>query len=205
VSADGRYIVFVSNRGGNAFNVWRMDVDGGNPKQLTFGEGENFVHCTADNRWVVYATIEPSHPGAIWKVPLDGGDPVQLTDKPSSWPYVSPDGKLVTCTYREKPDGPMKLALLSIDGGPPVKLLDLPNTFRFNNVWSPDGRAISYLDARDGVSNIWNLPIDGSPAKPVTDFKANSISGYDWSRAGKRLVCSRTIETTSVVMIKNLK
>src|SRR5262249_8880971 len=40
VSRDGRYIVFTSNRTGTA-QVWRMDIDGRNQKQLTFGDGQN--------------------------------------------------------------------------------------------------------------------------------------------------------------------
>src|SRR4030095_4496025 len=40
VSPDGRYLLFNSNRGGNqaVFNVWRADLDGSNPRQLTQGE-----------------------------------------------------------------------------------------------------------------------------------------------------------------------
>ena len=34
VSPDGRYLVFLSKRSGN-FHLWRADIDGSNPKQLT--------------------------------------------------------------------------------------------------------------------------------------------------------------------------
>src|SRR5262249_12154593 len=39
VSADGRYVVFTSNRGG-ARQIWRMDIDGRNQRQLTSSESE---------------------------------------------------------------------------------------------------------------------------------------------------------------------
>ena len=37
VSPDGRYVVFQSNRSGNR-NIWRIDADGSDPKQLTDGQ-----------------------------------------------------------------------------------------------------------------------------------------------------------------------
>jgi Tol biopolymer transport system component/DNA-binding winged helix-turn-helix (wHTH) protein len=204
VSPDGRYVVFVSNRGGGPFNAWRMDIDGGNPKQLTFGSGENFTHVTADNRWVVYSILGLDQPSAIWKVPINGGEPVRLTNEPASWPFVSPDGKQIACTYHAAPGAPLKLAIISIDGGPPLKVFDLPPAFQFNTVWSPDGRGIAYLDRRSGVANVWMLLIGDGSVVPVTDFKTNGVSAYDWSRT-KGLVCSRSVETTSVVLIKNLR
>src|SRR5436853_357247 len=81
----------------------------------------------------------------IWKVPIDGGDAVPLTDKPASWPVVSPDGKLVACTYQTAPGEPQKLAIISIEGGAPLKTFDLPPGFQFNTVYSPDGRGVGYL------------------------------------------------------------
>jgi Tol biopolymer transport system component/DNA-binding winged helix-turn-helix (wHTH) protein len=202
-SPDGRYVVFVSNRAGGAFNVWRMDRDGGNPKQLTFGSDENFAHVTADNRWVVYSTVGFNQKAGIWKVPIDGGDAVPLTDKPASWPVVSPDGKLVACTYQAMPGEPQKLAIISIDGGAPLKTFDLPQGFQFNTVYSPDGRGIGYLDSRSGVANVWMMLVNDGTSVQVTDFKTDGISAYDWSRT-KGLICSRSVETTSVVLIKNL-
>ena len=38
VSPDGRYIVFSSASAGTT-DIWRMDIDGGNPKQLTSNGG----------------------------------------------------------------------------------------------------------------------------------------------------------------------
>ena len=42
VSADGQHVVFVSVRAGKQ-NLWRMDIDGGNPAQLTDEGGEKFA------------------------------------------------------------------------------------------------------------------------------------------------------------------
>jgi Tol biopolymer transport system component/DNA-binding winged helix-turn-helix (wHTH) protein len=205
VSADGRYIVFVSNRAGASFNVWRMDADGANPKQLTFGRGENFAHVTPDGRWVVYATVGYGHPNAVWKVPIDGGEPVALTGDYASWPFVSPDGKSFVCVYSATRNEPPKLAVFPIEGGRPTKLFDIDApTFRANTVWLPDNRGIAFLDERTGVRNVWMQPLDGGKPVQLTDFKSDGVAGYDWSRDG-RLAASRSVETTSVILIRDFR
>ncbi len=97
VSPDGRHVVFGSNRSG-AFNIWRMDIDGLNPKQLTGGGSDWWATCSPDGRWVIY-TSSSSGKFTLWKVPIDGGEAVQLTDYFSELPSVSPDGKLIACSY----------------------------------------------------------------------------------------------------------
>ncbi|MCA1635919.1 MAG: winged helix-turn-helix domain-containing protein [Acidobacteria bacterium] len=205
VSADGRYIIFVSNRAGAAFNVWRMDADGGNPKRLTSGQGENFAHPTPDGRWVVYATIETGALGRVWRVPVDGGEPVAVTDKPSSWPFVSPDGKSVACVYSAEQNGQVKLAVVPIEGGPPSKLFDFDLSFRANLVWMPDNRGLAYLDSRSGTNNVWLQPLAGGKPVQLTDFKSDGVAAYDWSRDGRQLVAARSVETTGVVLIRDFR
>ncbi len=205
VSTDGRRIVFVSNRAGGAFNIWRMDADGSNPLQLTRGRGENFAHFTPDGRWVVYAAIGYGQANAIWKVPADGGEPVKLTDKPASWPFVSPDGKSFVCTYGgANPFSAPQLAVISIDGGEPTKLFDIPPTFNANTVWLPDNRGVAFLDSRTGTNNVWMQPLSGGKPVQLTDFKSDGVAAYDWSRDG-RVVATRSVESTSVVLIRDFR
>jgi Tol biopolymer transport system component len=70
--------------------------------------------------------------------------------------------------------------------------------------WTPDGRAITYVDNRGGASNIWRQPLDGSPARPLTSFKAAQILSFAWSRDGK-LAFSRGILSSDVVLITDVR
>ena len=73
MSLDGRYIVWESNRGdGNT--IWRMDVDGGNPKQLTKAAPDYFPTVSPDGKSVVFIHGPGDEAGNILrKVGIDGG------------------------------------------------------------------------------------------------------------------------------------
>jgi Tol biopolymer transport system component len=199
---DGRYIIFVSDRTGVPC-IWRMDMDGGNPKQLTDGYDIS-PHCSLDGHWLVYTHI--SNAGTIWKVPIDGGQPALLTERPSYSPAISPDGKQIVCSYLEEPNSPVKLAILPLEGGQPIRTFALPNGFPETNLrWTTDGRAIVYGVRRSGVSNLWAQPVDGSAAKQLTNFMSDLIFSFDFSADGKGLALSRGTQTSDVVLISNFK
>ncbi|HEX8687679.1 MAG TPA: hypothetical protein VF654_14325, partial [Pyrinomonadaceae bacterium] len=139
-----------------------------------------------------------------WKVPVEGGEAVRLTNKPASWPFVSPDGKSFVCTYGEGPFTVSRLAVIPIEGGEPTRLYDIAPTFRANTVWLPDNRGIAYLDARAGTTNVWVQPLAGGKPAQLTNFAADNVASFDWSR-DNRLVATRSVETTSVVLIKDFR
>ncbi len=200
VSSDGRYIVFVSDRKDGRHNIWRIDADGANPKQLTNGNYDRNPAFSPDGKWIVYTSFGVANPN-LWRVSVDGGPPVQLNDKFSMGPMVSPDGKTIACYYwDERPDTQLGIALIPFEGGQPTKVMTLPS----NNVrWSPDGTALTYVDSRSGVSNIWSQPLDGGPAVQLTNFKTDLIFAFEWSRDGRQLACARGIVTSDAVLFSN--
>ena len=149
-----------------------------------------------------------SGPIRAWKVSIDGGEPVRLTDKLTSIPTVSPDGSLVACWYRDDQSNTLtKIAIIPFAGGDPVKVFDIPSSVNFATGlrWTPDGRALNYIDTINGVSNIWSLPIDSSAPKQLTDFKTDRIFWFDFSHDGKQLALSRGTQTSDVVLIRDFR
>jgi Tol biopolymer transport system component len=204
VSPDGRYIVYSSTRAG-AYNIWRMNIDGGNPKQLTSSSNDGLPSFSPDGQWVFYTATE-SEKQRLRKVATDGGDPIKLTDYTTASPLVSPDGKQIACGYiNDQETTPRwRIAIISSDGGPPVKTFDI-SALQSRFQWASDGRAILYDITRDGVTNLWSQPVDGSPSKQLTDFKSDQIFRFDWSRDGKQLLFARGTITSDVVQISDVK
>ena len=114
-------------------NVWRMKIDGSEPKQLTNGGGEYLPQCSPDGQWVIYSEVSFDNlsKSATWKVPIDGGHAVRITDRHSANPTVSPDGKLLA--YYDRSQGFVRAESRSFRSptGSCVKTLDLPPRARF--------------------------------------------------------------------------
>jgi Tol biopolymer transport system component len=205
VTADSRYIVFVSNRTG-FMNVWRMNIDGSNHTRLTTGEDDSWAWASPDSRWIVYHSGNQGK-RTLWRVPTEGGTPQPLTDYPSLCPVISPDGEWIVFYYRLDTKAPWRLGIIPLNGGRPVKGFEVPRSVGFRSLvrWTPDGLSLAYIVNRDGVSNIWIQPLDGSRPTQLTKFKSEQIFWFDWSPDGQQLGVSRGTVTSDVVMIKDVR
>ncbi len=203
VSADGRTMVYVSQAAAAAPHLWKMNLANGECAQLTNGVSELRPDISPDGRWVVYMSLDKDSP-SVWRTSIDGGEAaIQLTDKIASVPRFSPDGRLIACFYRPDVDTFSKLAVLPFDGGEPVQVFDKsPTTIVESGIqWTPDGRALTFIANRDGVSNIWLQPLDGSPAQQLTNFTSETIFRFAWSPDGKMFVAERGTEIGDIVLI----
>ncbi|MBS1789286.1 MAG: protein kinase [Acidobacteria bacterium] len=208
VSPNGKFVVF-SLFSSARVNLWRIDLDGINLKQITTGETDNWFDLTPDGRWVVFLDRGPGI-RKLYKVSIDGGSPVQLNEGRFGVPAVSPDGKWIACLSFAPQSSQRQAVILPFEGGAPVKTLVGNYATNFGSAlrWTPDGRALIYMDARQGATNLWRLPLDGSPPQQVTNFdeaKLEHIRNFDLSRDGKRLVIARGGQSADVVLISEVK
>ncbi|MGI8735036.1 MAG: winged helix-turn-helix domain-containing protein [Pyrinomonadaceae bacterium] len=203
VSPDGRHLVFSSDRTGT-FNLWRVEINGGEPMRLTSGEGEVSPRFLPDGRWLVFQSGYQTG-ATVWRVPLDGGDAMRLTETRAQKPDVSPDGKLIAyhTLDSESASSPWIFGAMPFDGGRLIeKFTFAPTVGERIARWVPGGWGIAYLDSPGGVSNIWVQPLDGSPPQQLSDFKAERIDSFDWSPDGRWLAAVRGTETSDVVLIE---
>jgi Tol biopolymer transport system component len=210
VSPDGRYILFGSHRN-SSYQVWRMDIDGRNPKQLTRGAGVPAFSVSPDGKWLI------CHPwvGGLFKISIDGGNPIQLVATGYLRnPQVSPDGKLIAYFFEDEQTKRPKTGVIEFDTGALVKTLELPvsagvsfsggahyHGFR----WGSDGKALVYVNTLSGISNLWRQPLDGSPAKQITNFKSDLIYSFAYSHDGRTLAFARGSHTRDAVLISEVK
>jgi eukaryotic-like serine/threonine-protein kinase len=211
-SSDGRTIIFGSRRT-NLYGVWRMDSDGGNPKQLTEETGVPTFSVSPDGRWVIYNPFV----GGIRKVSVDGGAPIDLVaggDERN--PQISPDGRLLAYFFNDEQTKRPRLAVINAEGGTPVKTFDLPVSSLgiyetgFSHLyrgfhWSPDGRSLVYINTLSGVSNLWRQPLDGGKPVQITDFKSDLIYNFAYAPDGRTLALARGSHTRDAVLISEMK
>jgi serine/threonine protein kinase/Tol biopolymer transport system component len=182
--------------------IYRIDLDGGNLKQLTEGKQDASPSISPDGRWVVFERVKDNK-SFLMKVSSDGGPATQLTDYQSKFPSVSPDGKWIACVYTPVSGQPPKLALVPFEGGQPAKVFPVPkDSYPRSLHWAPDGHSISFIYTVNEVPNIWEQPVAGGPPRQVTHFKLDKVYSYDWFHDG-RLILSRGQDITDALLIKN--
>ncbi len=200
VSPDGRYIVFLSNRN-NHEHLWRMDIDGRNPIELTHGTSDKQPTFTTDGQAVIYRALSPPN---LFRVSINDGQPTRFVDQPTFDPNVSPDGKTIACGYRPQPAAKNQIALIDASGGEPKPIHDFP-AYYGRLRWMPDGSGLAYAARQQGVGNIWVQPLDGSAPRQLTHWSVNPIFSFGWSRDGKWLAYASGSITSDVVVITDQK
>jgi TolB protein len=207
MSPDGRYIVFASLRDGY-FNLWRTEADGSNQKQLTYGTWTTTEPSfSPDGQSLVFASNRWTGSLMVGSVAIDGGEPVQLTTYPSFWPAFSPDGKLIAVGLADQKQNSVRLAIIPATGGQPLKLFNFPSATvtEAGLEWAVDGKALTYVYTKNGVSNIWSQRVDGGLPTQLTHFKSDMIFGFAWSPDGRQLVLARGTKAHDVVLIRDFR
>jgi Tol biopolymer transport system component len=110
---------------------------------------------------------------------LERGTTTRITSDPAPeiQPLWSPDAKQVS--YGRLHDGSLTLFRRAADGsGPEERIADNVNGPNFTD-WTPDGRYILTFGASPKtLSDVWALPLDGSPRFPVIQTNSNDVAAY---------------------------
>jgi eukaryotic-like serine/threonine-protein kinase len=192
-------------------NIWRVDTDGSNPKQLTNGKNDLYPECSPDGRWVYF---EDWLEFRLMRVAADGGTPEQVPGSaiPNATFYrfaLSPDGKLLafipliasTATRTSS----QKLALISLSASTETtpRLLDVDPRATGLIQFTPDGKAVTYVVTERGVDNLWIQPLDGTRGRQITNFQGDSIWRFQYSPDGKSFAIERQHTESDVVLLRD--
>ena len=188
VSPDGRQLVFKSTRGGN-YNLWLVDVAGGEPKQLTFHpvpfRAKN-PRWSPDGEWIAYQVdhhlTRQSQVDDVYVVAVGGGQPRNLTE--TTWSNESnivwsPDSRHVAFTS-SRPSWLNETVPL-LGGGilraevASGKLERVSERGGGDLQWSPDGRYIAYTanrvrDEKTFISNgdVYMVSVESGEERLMT-------------------------------------
>jgi TolB protein len=139
------------------------------------------------------------------KIPVEGGMAVPVIDKPCHLASISPDSNWVACLYSTAKS--QQLAILPFLGGPPAKLFTLSPTLddEVPFAWTPDSRAVGFVDNRGGTANIWIQPIAGGSAKQLTHFTGDHVRAFAWSSDGRQIAITRALWTEDAILISGFR
>jgi Tol biopolymer transport system component len=198
-TASGK-IAYSSRGSGNA-DIWIMDANGGNQRQLTFdARREIWPAVSPDDRYIVFSREGPDgiH---IWRIDANGGNRQKLTHgKGERNPNISPDGRWVVFTSMD-PGWPA-IGRVSIDGGE-TKLLTHARSVAPSV--SPDGTTIAclYFDERAGRWIVALISVEGGePIKFFNDLSTPDWSLLQWTTDGRGLAYINTKDGASNIWVQ---
>jgi len=192
VTPDAKSVVYAA---GSA--LLRVPLDGGAPATIArAGVFVRSLQLTPDGRSVIFSALEQTSV-KLFKVAIGGGPVTKLLPDGASDGVVSPDGTLLACTYG-MPEPFASLAILPIAGGKPTVLPLNGCIYR----WSPDGKSIVFVKDDGKKENLYQVPLGGGAAKPLTNFTDGSIANFAWSPDGKRIVLTHYLQTRDVVLLR---
>ena len=112
-----------------------------------------------------------------------------------SEPRVSPDGRLVVFTVSSLDMAANKrrsdLWLVGTDGTG-LRQLTRDAAADTSGAWSADGSTVYFLSTRSGSSQVWQLPLSGGEAQPLTALPLD-VDNFVLSRDGRRLALSMQV------------
>jgi eukaryotic-like serine/threonine-protein kinase len=158
-------IVFEKYGGRGESNIWIMESDGSNARQLTADAGRvNMApRVSPDQRYIVFVS-ERTGSAHLWRMDIDGNNPKQLTNSTADYqwlgaPDYTSDGKWIVYTRKGVEGGIWKVPL---EGGQPVRITTV-NSAYYPAV-SREGKLLAYYN--DATGGVEIMPLDGStPAK----------------------------------------
>jgi Tol biopolymer transport system component len=179
-------IVYGSTAGGGV-DVWTMDIDGRNRKQLTVDPLIDLKPAVSPVDGSIIFVSKRTGAPHLWTMGAGGLNPRQLTNgNTESCPSISPDGTWVA--YTSIDDKPT-LWKLPLDGGQPKQLTH-------NITWlpsiSPDGKLIAclYRESEWQPFQLALVPADGSAAVKLFPLAPTvfAFAGVRWTPDGSSVI-----------------
>jgi len=207
---DGK-IIFVSSEGG-AQNIWRMGVDGSNPKPLTTDYRVGKIlptlsiggdSITFSSRAVDPITKELVTGNTLFQMDADGQN-VRRVVESNEVAFAAASANKDWVVYTTRSGGIFRIWKVPLKGGEAVRLTDVDS---ISPVLSRDGKSVAYLIREKGKPlRLGIVSIDGGP--PLQTFElpttTNNDTGLAWNKNGNGILFVNTLGTTSNIWTQPL-
>lgn len=155
---------------GDLFQIWVMNADGSDRRQLTHAHGPVFSPAwSPDGQRIAYrdSRFGINNNDEIYVMNADGSGQINLTKNPANdWsPAWSPDGTQIAFASTRGATGLPNIFVMRADGSQTRQLTRSEGEYPS---WSPDGRHIAYASSESGSYQINVMDADGSDQRPLT-------------------------------------
>ena len=177
-------VVYSSNAGDSA-EIWLMNSDGSNAKQVTSGARvSGGLSVSPDGRYIFFTSDRAGHFN-IWRVDADGSNLKQLTSGEGEfYPQTTRDGQWIVYQRGEVEPTLWKVPTAGGD------VVEVAGTRAFRPAISPDGQMVAY-DYLDSELNKWGIGIvsfEGGSRVTRFDFPPTVTERLvRWSPDGKSI------------------
>lgn len=180
-SADGKEIFFVSFRGTNQPNIWRVAEIGGEPELVATGIGKDITNLAVSPDGKTVAFVENTLNMDIWRTEKNRSEKKFIGSTYNEFsPELSPDGsRLIFGSNRTgKPE-----IWMSDATGKNLRQITGSEAVTAAPHFSPDGANIVYYAKTNGNADIFSISTDGGTARRLT-FDATAETSPVWSADG---------------------
>ena len=186
--------IIFTRRNSKDGNMWAMDADGKNVRQLTNESGSNdYLVASPDSRYIIFFS-DRSKTQSLWRIDANGQNPVQITtpsaDEVDLNPQVTPDGKTVIFQRLNAANKQLSMYKISIDGGAATPINGEKTAFAQSAKLSPDGKHLAYMyfNRANSEKSLQIARFTGDFIGAVENsFEYNLVNLFKWSPDGKSL------------------
>ncbi len=176
---------------GDAKEIWLMDYDGANARQLSFNGGINkFPEWSPDSKQVAYVTKLPTE--NRWQLRIQNIDgPVRNLDLSGSYvssPAFAPDGRLA---FSARLGNSRDSDIFTVSGPDGRGLRNITSAAGIDTspTWSPTGAQIAFISDRSGSPQVWVMDSDGSNVRRLIQ-EGGHCDSPAWSPDGRFILYS---------------
>ena len=149
-SRDGKWLYFASKTGTDAFQIWKIPVQGGTPLQLTRHGGISAVE-SSDGRYLYYSKFEE---GGVWRMAVEGREETKVLDiGGDGWPNWALGSEGIYFLKWSKSSHPT-IQLLSFATGKTHPVLTLDREPGWGIGVSSNGKSIVFTQDDFAESNL---------------------------------------------------
>ena len=184
-------VFFTSDRSGHK-EIWSMDTDGGDQRQLTrLGSISNFVAVSPDNSRIAFTTYAKGNP-SIMVLSLETGRLLPFYNPNASangTPEFTLDGKVLFASTTASHS--MQLFVANLDGSALRRLSVSPAIDVEPKVNPKTGVDLVFASGRSGSEQIYKMTMDGNDAVRLTSGEGDA-SNPAWHPDGQHIAFAWT-------------